>query len=122
MFRGGGGGAGRRTAVAGRSHQRGFPGLRGGGRVAPRRADFRAAELHPGPPRVCDWSRRPGCGRRHHPPRAVLSALRFRSTAALAYLLLGLIAFAPILHVGFMGDDWMFLDVLAKGNTALVAF
>ncbi len=51
-----------------------------------------------------------------------MSDLRFRSTAALAYLVLGLIAFAPILHVGFMGDDWMFLDVVAKGKNALVTF
>ncbi len=51
-----------------------------------------------------------------------MSDRRFRLLAALVYLLLGLTAFAPILHVGFMGDDWMFLDVVAKGKNALVTF
>ena len=51
-----------------------------------------------------------------------MSDRRFRWIVALAYLVIGLIAFAPILHVGFMGDDWMFLDVVSKGKNALVTF
>jgi hypothetical protein len=47
---------------------------------------------------------------------------QFRWLAAVLYLVVGLIAFAPILHVGFMGDDWMFLDVVSKGRNALVIF
>ncbi len=38
------------------------------------------------------------------------------------YLVTGLLAFAPILSVGFLGDDWFFLDVIAKADNALVSF
>ena len=51
-----------------------------------------------------------------------MSRRLFLSLAAVAYVAAGLAAFAPILHVGFMGDDWMFLDVVAKAKSALVAF
>ena len=41
---------------------------------------------------------------------------------AAAYLVIGLAAFAPILHAGFMADDWFFIDVVSKADNAMVAF
>lgn len=38
------------------------------------------------------------------------------------YLVTGLLAFATVLSVGFLGDDWFFLDVIAKADNALVSF
>jgi len=46
--------------------------------------------------------------------------------ARLAYLAIGaaigLVAFASILQVGFLGDDWMFLDLIERANSPWVIF
>jgi hypothetical protein len=40
----------------------------------------------------------------------------------LSYTVIGLLAFASILHVCFLGDDWMFLDLISRAKNALVVF
>lgn len=52
----------------------------------------------------------------------ILSRRLFLSSIAAAYLVIGLAAFAPVMHAGFMADDWFFLNAVSKADNALVAF
>jgi hypothetical protein len=51
-----------------------------------------------------------------------MTSRTFGWLTALSFLVIGLAAYAPILGTGFLGDDWMFLDLVSRAEDASVAF
>jgi hypothetical protein len=51
-----------------------------------------------------------------------MSERRFLLLLGAAWLVIGLAAYWPILRVGFLGDDWMFLDLVSRAHNASVLF
>jgi hypothetical protein len=51
-----------------------------------------------------------------------MTSRAFGWLTALSFLAIGVAAFAPILGTGFLGDDWMFLDLVSRAENASVVF
>ena len=52
----------------------------------------------------------------------MISDQRLLGIAAIVYAVAGIAAYWSILGAGFLGDDWMFLDLIERAKNALVAF